>query len=243
MIRPVQKRFLLRCGALAVALVCAACSGSGGTPAQSLSSAAPTSPVKPFDAPPEAATVGDTVSAEMKKSTAVHVKGSDGPTKIDVQLNKDSASGSIEKDGSEIPVVRVGDKVWIKFTRGMAKLAGRPAGARSPLDDKWVSMASPMARGLGEGVKIFLDRDFLVGAMADDLDQPGYSASEPADVAGTPAVRYKNGSRTIFLEAAGSHRLLQYESPEQGTMEFTGWDQPVPVQAPPAAEIYSGPGS
>ncbi|MFE3171272.1 hypothetical protein ACFXPA_06205 [Amycolatopsis sp. NPDC059090] len=243
MIRPLHKRFLLRCGAIAAALVCAACSSSGGTPAQSPASAAPSSPVKPADAPPDAATVGDTVSAAMKKSTAVHVKGSDGPTKFDVQLNKDSASGSIEKDGAEIPVVRVGDKLWIKFTRGMAKIAGRPAGARSPLDDKWVSMDSPMAQGLGEGVKIFLDRDVLVGAMADDLDQPGYSASEPADVAGTPAVRYENGGRTIFLEAAGSHRLLRYESPKQGTMEFTGWDQPVPAKAPPAAEIYSGPGS
>ncbi|WP_409465381.1 hypothetical protein [Amycolatopsis sp. GA6-003] len=179
----------------------------------------------------------------MKKSGAVHVKGKDGTTKIDVQLNKDSASGSIEQDGSEIPVVRVGDKVWIKFTRGMAKLAGRPAGARSPVDGKWVSMDSPMAKGLGEGVKLFVDRDFLVGAMAEDLDQPGYSASEPADVAGAPALKYRNGSRTMFLEAAGAHRLLRYESPEQGAMEFSGWDDSRPVEAPPAAEIYSGPGS
>ncbi|ATY11483.1 hypothetical protein CU254_14190 [Amycolatopsis sp. AA4] len=240
MIRPVQNRLLLSYGTVAVALACTACSGSGSTAAQPPAGAAVSSPVKPSDAPPDAATIGDTVKAAMKKSAAVHVKGKDGTTKIDVQLNKDSAGGSIEQDGSEIPVVRVGDKVWIKFTRGMAKLAGRPAGARSPLDGKWVSMDSPMTKGLGEGVKLFVDRDFLVGAMAEDLDQPGYSAAEPADVAGAPALKYRNGSRTMFLEAAGSHRLLRYESPEQGTMEFSGWDDSRPVEAPPAAEIYSG---
>ncbi|MGV9296394.1 hypothetical protein [Amycolatopsis sp. NPDC003676] len=251
MIRPVSNRLLLRYGtvAAAAALACTACSGSGsgGSAAQPpAASPAASSSAAPSDTPPDAATVGQTVKAAMKKSTAVHVKGSksdDGKMKVDMQFNRDSVSGSIEKDGVEVPVLRVGDKVWMRFTKSLIKQAGLPAEAASMVNDKWVSLDSKLGQGLGEAFKLFLDYDVFIGSMADDADKPGYSAAEPADVAGAPALRYKNGSRTIFLEAAGSHRLLRLDSPSEGTMEFSGWDQPVPAQAPPAAEIYSGPGS
>ena len=246
MIRPVSHRLLLRYGVLAAAaLVCTSCSGSGGNAAQSLASAAvSTSPAASSSAAPSADPLdAAAIKAAMKKSTAVHAKGSDGGTTFDMQINRDSVSGSIEKDGAVVPLVRVGDKVWIKFTRGMAKISGRPAGARSPLDDKWVSMDSPMAQGFGEGLKLFLDFDVFVSGMASEIDQPGFGTGQPADVAGTFALRYENDSTTVFIEAVEPHRVLRLESPKQGTMEFSGWDQPVPVQAPPAAEIYSGPGS
>ncbi|MET9263318.1 hypothetical protein [Amycolatopsis sp. NPDC004079] len=252
MIRPVSNRLLLRYGAVAAAaaLACTACSGSGsgGNAAQPPAAASPaaSSSAAPAAAAPDAATVGETVKAAMKKSTAVHVKGSkseDGKMKVDMQFNKDSVSGSIEKDGVEVPVRRVGDKVWMRFSKSLTKEAGLPAEAAAMVNDKWVSLDSQLGQGLGEAFKLFLDYDVFIGSMADDAAKPGYSAAEPADVAGAPALRYKNGSRTIFLEAAGSHRLLRLESPSEGTMEFSGWDQPVPAQAPPAAEIYSGPGS
>ncbi|WP_162834702.1 hypothetical protein [Amycolatopsis circi] len=250
MIRPVSNRLLLRYGTVAAAavLVCTSCSGSGSNAAQPPAAASPaaSSPAASSAAPLDAATVGETVKAAMKKATAVHVKGSksdDGKMKVDMQFNKDSVSGSIEKDGVEVPVLRVGEKVWMRFSKSLTKEAGLPAEAAAMVNDKWVSLDSQLGQGMGEVFKLFLDFDVFVGSMADDVDKPGYSAGEPADVAGAPAVRYKNGARTIFLEAAGTHRLLRLESPSEGTMEFTGWDQPVPAQAPPAAEIYSGPGS
>ncbi|MFB9926575.1 hypothetical protein ACFORO_06685 [Amycolatopsis halotolerans] len=244
MIRPVSNRLLLRYGAVAAAaaLACTACSGSGGNAVRPPAAAAASSPAAP--ASPSADPLDPAaIKAAMKKATAVHVKGSDGGTTFDMQINRDSVSGSISKDGAAVPLVRVGDKVWIKFTRGMAKISGRPAGARSPLDDKWVSMDSPMAQGFGEGLKLFLDFDVFVSGMASETDQPGFGTGQPADVAGTLALRYENDSTTIFIEAVEPHRLLRLESPKQGTMEFSGWDQPVPAKAPPAAEIYSGPGS
>ncbi|WP_337819823.1 hypothetical protein [Amycolatopsis sp. A1MSW2902] len=254
MIRPVSNRLLLRWGAVAAAaaLACTACSGSGSDgnaappPAAGAAASSPAAPASPSAAAPDAATVGATVKAAMKKSTAVHVKGTkseDGKMKVDMQFNKDSVSGTIEKDGVEVPVLRVGEKVWMRFSKSLVKETGMPAEAAAMVNDKWVSLDSPLAQGMGEVFKLFMDFDVFIGSMADDVDKPGYSAAEPADVAGTPALRYKNGSRTIFLEAEGSHRLLRLESPSEGTMEFSGWDQPVPAQAPPAAEIYSGPGS
>ncbi|WP_409181347.1 hypothetical protein F9C11_33430 [Amycolatopsis sp. VS8301801F10] len=250
MIRPVSHRLLLSYGAVAAAaaLACTSCSGSGGNAAQPPAAASPaaTSSAAPSAAPPDAATVGETVKAAMKKSTAVHVKGSksdDGKMKVDMQFNKDSVSGSIEKDGVEVPVLRVGEKVWMRFSKSLTKEAGLPAEAAALVNDKWVSLDSQLAQGMGEVFKLFMDYDVFVGSMADDVDKTGYSAAEPADVAGVPALKYRNGSRTIFLEAAGAHRLLRLESPSEGTMEFTGWDEPVPAKAPPAAEIYSGPGS
>ncbi|WP_409181350.1 hypothetical protein F9C11_33445 [Amycolatopsis sp. VS8301801F10] len=89
-----------------------------------------------------------------------------------------------------------------------------------------------MARVCREALNHFLDLDFFVGTLIDDLD-----------VAGTPVPRHRNGGRAICLERVGSAcSLLRYESPKQGTLDFSG-SGPEPVPAPPAAEIRSGPGS
>ncbi|WP_051165710.1 hypothetical protein [Amycolatopsis orientalis] len=241
MIRP---RFLLCCGAIAVAFACAACSGSGTSPAQSLAGAPSSSPGKPFDAPPDAATVGDTVANELSVARAVHVKGTntDG-IKVDLQLNKDSSSGTLEQDGAVLSLVRVDDKMWIKVTNGLTKIAGVPAGTLSSMDGKWLSVDAPLLHGRGASLKGFLDCAAFLSALSDDLDRPGYAAGEPVDLAGTPAVRYRNGSKAIYLGRFGTtYSLVRYESVEQGAMEFDLGD-PRPANAPPAAEIYSGPGS
>ncbi|ATY11482.1 hypothetical protein CU254_14185 [Amycolatopsis sp. AA4] len=247
MIRPVSHRFFLRCGvvATAAALACTACSGSGGSPvAPPPTSAAPSSPVKPFDAPPDAATVGDTVANELGMARAVHIKGTttNGFT-VDLQLNHDSAGGSIEVGGGPVSLVRVGDTTWIKITDGMTKITGVPAGTPSKMNGKWLSADSPLLHGRGASLKSLLDIDAFLGSAADDLGKPGYSAGEPVDLAGTPAVRYRNGSNTIYLERFGTtYSLVRYESPKQGAVDFD-MGEPRPVAAPPAAEIYSGPGS
>ncbi|MGW4398653.1 hypothetical protein ACWEHA_25520 [Amycolatopsis nivea] len=244
MIRPVQNRFLLRCGIVAAALVCAACSGPAGSPAPPLASAAPSSPVKPFDAPPDAATVGDTVANELGMARAVHVKGTsvNGFT-VDLQLNHDSASGSIEKDGAPLSLVRVGDKVWIKVTDTLAKITGLSARAMSTMDGKWLSADAPLLHGRGAKLKDLLDCDSFLNAAADDLGQPGYSGGEPVDLAGTPAVRYRNGSKAIYLGRFGTtYSLMRYKSPKDGAVDLDLGD-PCPAKAPSADEIYSGPGS
>lgn len=244
MTRPVQNRFLLSCGVVATALVCAACSGSGGSPALPLVSAAASSPAKPFDAPPDAATVGDTVANELGMARAVHLKGTsaDGLT-VDLQLNHDSASGSIEKDGAPLSLVRVGDKVWIKVTAALAKITGLSARAMSTMDGKWLPADAPLLHGRGAKLKDLLDCDSFLDSAADELGQPGYSAGEPVELEGTPAVRYRNGSKAIYLGRFGTtYSLMRYESPQDGALDLDLGD-PHPAKAPSADEIYSGPGS
>ncbi|MFD2473200.1 hypothetical protein [Amycolatopsis silviterrae] len=230
--------------AAAAALVCTSCSGSGENAAQSLVSAAASSPAKPFDAPPDAATVGETAASQLKMSVALHVKGGDSrKTKLDLQLNHDSAGGTIESDGLAMQLLRVGDKIWVKYNKGMADAARLSAKDFAAVDGKWVPMDSPMAGIFREALTRALDLDFFVGSVADDLDRPGYSEGEPVDLASAPAVRYRNGSRTIYLQRIGSsYELVRYESPKQGTLDFSG-DGPHPFKAPAAEEIYSGPGS
>ena len=48
---------------------------------------------------------------------------------------------------------------------------------------------------------------------------------------------------TATVAAAEPHYLLRMEDPKSGAMEFSGWNKPAPVSAPPAAELYSGPGA
>ncbi|WP_406630445.1 hypothetical protein [Amycolatopsis sp. WGS_07] len=242
MIRPV---LLL---AAAAVLVCTSCSGSGGNAAPSLASPAASSPVKPFDAPPDGAVVGETVAGKLKASVALHVKGGDSrKVKLDLQLNHDSAGGTIEQDGVPMQLLRVGDKVWLKFSAEMAKAAGLTGEALSAVVGKWVPTDSSKARLaelFREGLKRALNRDLFVDSIVDDLDQPGYSAGEPVDLAGTPAIRYRNGSRTIYLERYGSsYEMARYESPKEGTLDFDWNGDTKPFKAPAAEEIYSGPGS
>lgn len=55
------------------------------------------------------------MAAAAKQASAVHVKGAiaeGGNVNVDVQLNQDSASGTVVQDGLKIPALRVGDKYY-----------------------------------------------------------------------------------------------------------------------------------
>jgi hypothetical protein len=236
---------LLTAGSLALA----GCAGNSGT-AVPVAAAGPTSSaVSTAPAPPalDAAEVGTAITDAAKQASAVHVKGTmtqDGSNvNLDLQLNPDSASGTVVKDGLEIPVLRVGGKYYFKFTDSLVKQAGIPASAGKQLTGKWVSSTAKIGEGIAAAFKVFLDyKSFTEGTLG-ELKTAKFTAGEPTTLAGTPALSFTSPDGTATVAAAEPHYLLRMQDPKNGAMEFGDWDKPTTVAEPPAAEIYSGPGS
>lgn len=235
---------LVAAGSLALA----GCSGTQDTPVPA-AAAATTSPASSAPAAPalDAAEVGTAISDAAKQASAVHVKGTmtqeGSALNLDLQLNPDSASGTVVKDGLEIPVLRIGDKYYFKFTESLVKQAGAPAAAAKQLTGKWVSSTAKIGQGIGAAFKTFLDyKSFTQGTLG-ELEKTTFKPGEQTTLAGAPALTFASSDGTATVAATAPHYLLRMSDPKNGAMEFSDWNKPTTVSEPPAAEIYSGPGS
>ena len=232
---------LLAAGSLALA-------GCSGAPATSTPAAAGTTTSPASTAPAlDAAKVGAAITDAAKQASAVHVKGTmsqeGSAINLDLQLNPDSASGTVVKDGLEIPVLRIGEKYYFKFTESLVKKAGAPAAAAKQLTGKWVSSTAKIGQGIGDAFKIFLDyKSFTEGTLG-ELQKTTFKPGEPTTLAGAPALSFASSDGTATVAATAPHYLLRMSDPKNGAMEFSDWNKPTKVSEPPAAEIYSGPGS
>ncbi|WP_410575349.1 hypothetical protein [Amycolatopsis sp. cmx-4-61] len=243
----------LRLAALLAAgsLTLAGCSGASETPAPAAAGATapPSSTASTAPAAPalDATQVGAAINDAAKQASAVHVKGTmaqEGSTiNLDLQLNSDSAGGTVVKDGLEIPVLRIGDQYFFKFTESLVKQAGAPAAAAKQLTGKWVSSKAKIGQSIGESFKTFLDyKSFTEGTLG-ELRKSSFKAGEPTTLAGAPALTFTSPDGTATVAATEPHYLLRMSDPKNGAMEFGDWNKPTTISEPPAAEIYSGPGS
>ncbi|MEQ0564535.1 hypothetical protein ABJI51_36125 [Amycolatopsis sp. NEAU-NG30] len=233
---------LLAAGTLALA----GCAGAAETPAPaaagSSSTPAPTT-AKPALA---AADAGKAVADAAKQATAVHVKGAvsdEGAITLDLQLNKDSASGKVVKDGVEIPVLRVGEKYYFRFSESLVKEAGIPASAGKLLVGKWIPSTSKLGEGIADAFKMFLDYKTFTDNTVGELAQSTFTGGEPTTVGGVSALNFKSTEGTATVVADAPHYLLRLQDPKKGAMEFSDWNKATTVNPPPAKEIYSGPGA
>lgn len=231
-----------------VALACTACSGTSGTAAPAAAAGSSSAVAPTTTAPPalEAAKAGTAVADAAKQASAVHVKGTmadGGNINLDLQLNQDSASGTVVKDGLEIPVLRVGDKYYFRFSDSLVKQAGIPASAAKQLVGKWVPSTAKIGEGIAAAFKVFLDYRTFTDNTVGRLATTTFAGGEPSTLAGTPALNFTSSDGTATVAAGEPHYLLRMAEPKSGTIEFSDWDKPTDVKEPPAAEIYSGPGS
>ncbi|SFW85347.1 hypothetical protein [Amycolatopsis australiensis] len=233
---------------VAVAAVCAACSSAPATPAPAAgtSSSSSAAPASAAPAGLEAAKAGSAVADAAKQASAVHVRGTisqEGTINLDLQLNQDSASGTVVKDGIEIPVLRVGDKYYFRFTASLIKEAGIPASAGKLLQDKWVPSTAKVGAGIADAFKQFLDYRTFTDNTVGQLATSTFTGGEQTTVGGTPAQTFTSTDGTLTVAAAEPHYLLRMQQPKDGTMEFSDWNKPTTVEEPAGAEVYSGPGA
>jgi len=240
----------LRPGALAAvgAIIVFGSACSGGSPASTPAAATtpPSTSAAPATPALDAAKVGPAVADAAKQATSVHIRGAvseGGSTTLDLQLGQDRASGTVTQDGTEIPVLRIGDKYYFRFTDSLIKKAGIPASAGKQLTGKWVPSTAAVGAGIAEAFKQFLDYKTFVDNTVGQLRTSTFTGGEPTAVGGTPALKFTSPDGTATVAAEEPHHLLSIQDPKNGAMTFSDWNKPVTAEAPPKAEIYSGPGS
>jgi hypothetical protein len=230
----------------AAALICAGCSTTAGTPSPAAASTAATTSASAAAASLEGAKAGSAVAAAAKQAKSVHVRGTvseGGNLNLDLQLNPDSASGTVVQDGLEIPVLRVGDKYYFRFSQSLIDKAGLPASVGKLLKDKWVPSTSQIGAGIGTAFKQFLDYKTFTDNTIGQLESEPFKAGGETTSGGVPALTFTSADGTATVAAAEPHYLLRMQEPKSGTLEFSDWDKPTTVTAPKASEIYSGPGA
>jgi hypothetical protein len=236
-----------------------ACSGPS-TPAAAPSSSAlaPGSSVRPA---PKAVNipgalpgsqVENSVKSAFSGASAVHIKGtlinSTGTLSLDLQLNKNNtASGTISEGGATIPLVAVNGKYYVQFTPQMISQSTNTSVGQlgSALANKWVSSDSSLASDMVAGIKPLLSFDSFVSSMFGQASEvPTLTGTDVVD--GAPVYVYESADGSVvYVTKASPHYLTRMTAPASGSgsLDFTGWNQPVVVTAPPASAIYAGPGA
>ncbi|HEX4705770.1 MAG TPA: hypothetical protein VH352_26870 [Pseudonocardiaceae bacterium] len=234
---------------LGAVLLVTACSGnapaaSGGTSQVPKAVSVPGAPA--------GSEVENAVRTAFLGATAVHIKGTltnnTGSLSLDLQLNKDNtASGTISEGGAAIPVLSAGGKFYVQFTPQLISQSTNSAvgQAGAVLTNKWVSSDSPLASSMVAGLKPLLTFDSFVSNMfAQTSAAPTLTGTDVVN--NTPALVYEStDGSTVYIAKSSPHYLARMTAPASGSgsLDFTGWNQPVPVSPPPAAQIYTGAGS
>jgi hypothetical protein len=236
-------------GAALVAIT--ACSNSPST--GSATSAATTSTAAAMPAPDK---LVSTIKSAATSANAVHIKGSftDNGTaeSLDVQLNKDgSASGTIAQGGTTIPIIVAKKVYYVQFTKQLMSGNGidPTSAAGKLLLNKWVPSTATMLKGSGmvDGLKQAVDFNSLVPSLFDQMtnDKPKDAGTDTVN--GTPVHVYTStdGSKADIASTTPHYlmRLSEPASQGKGQLDFTGWNKPVKISPPAAADIYSGPGA
>ena len=223
----------------AALLACAACGSSGGAPTTTASAA---------DASLDPAKIEATVLAAAKSANAVHVKGADvenGDTAtIDLQLNADSAAGTVSDQGVTYPIMLADKVYYLRFTASVLKAQGiDPASATAKaLLNKWVPSTSKSipADTFDQFKNVLSYTAFISNTFTIDQDKIARTGTDTVN--GTPVIVFHDSTQntTGYVSAASPHYMLRVTAPGGTDMTLSGWNQPVPVNTPAKADVYAG---
>jgi hypothetical protein len=222
---------------VAVALV-AGCDKSGPDPAASASPSA-----APSDNGVALLPAGEILSkalAAASSAESFHVKGDlkiDGDTLgIDLVVSGRNGKGSITAEGHTVELIKVSDEVYFKAGEGFWNMVAgdnqQPAIA-ALLKDRWVKV--PADEGFAEMANLFDPDNLLPSAgpatKGETKTINGISAIGLTDSTDT-------GEAVIYVATQGEPYPLRLEGPPgEGAIDFTDWNAPVEITAPPAAEV------
>jgi hypothetical protein len=205
--------------------------------------------------PAEGAIV-DTIKSAATKATAVHIKGSftegGSAESMDLQLNKDgSASGTVSEAGASIPVIAVDKVYYVRFTKALmttSKIETTSEVGKALLD-KWVPSTAQIVKGssLVAGLEQAANFNTMVPNLFNQFggDTPSEAGTDTVNGVPVHVYTYPDNSSADIATAA-PHYLIRIAEPDgqsKGQLDFTGWNKPTKVAAPPKSEIYSGPGA
>lgn len=243
--------------ACALALsACGSSSGSGTTAVVNASSSA----AGQNNAHLTSAQLNARIDAAVSKVTAMHIKGAmtEGGSKItfDLQLNKDSAQGTIGEGDVSFPLIAVGGVDYFQLTPSLLKQAESTQSSNpfaklggAVIENRWVSSKDrSLGASLDQSFKSFTDLSSMTQQMtSSNQDTLTYLGTSTLD--GQQVAQYKDkpsdGSTpvtTLSLPLTGDALPIQEDGGSQGLMTFV-WNQTTTVSPPPASEILVLPSS
>jgi hypothetical protein len=228
--------------ALSAALLCTALTlgmtacGNGSTTAKS-------SPLSGLSA----AQIAGKAIANLKTASTVHVAG---PTKDAGQtgvLNMSLVHGkgcqgtlALQGKGSVLLVV-IGKLTWIKADSLFLKSYGVEPAALSILSGKYIKTTTNSASG--SGLSTFCDPSELASGIGDHIGR--LVKGTTTTISGHPAlqVRDPTGSDSMYVSISAQPRILRLGGgsiANGGHLDFTAYDSPVQLTAPPASQTLDG---
>ena len=177
--------------------------------------------------------VADAVAA-LRGAGAVHAEGTftqDGQQAgLDMQLQQDSASGSLTLDGQTIELLVVGGEAYLQASAEFWASTGSPESFAQMIADKWLLMPADQAGDLGP---LSLDglTDELVDPESAVTEEVGTDQVDGQDV----LVATTEDGSTMSVLADGSDYPVLIEKTgddEPGSLTFSGFGEEQEISAP-----------
>lgn len=173
--------------------------------------------------------------AAASAATSVHVAGKAGTTALDLSFGKGAADAVVGIGGQNIEVVWSGGNYYLKADSAT-----------------WTSLGNAKAAALLAGKYVKLG-PALTGQFKSFTEMAGFftSALKPTGTVTKGAVTTVDGRRVVTLKDSSDGSLLYIAldgapyplkaenatGAQAGAVTFSGWDQPVKVTTPPAAQV------
>jgi len=176
------------------------------------------------------------VTDAVRGAQSVHMSGSvnSDSTDIgfDVKLSSDAAKGTLTLSGNEIKLVRVGDAAYFSGSSEFYKMVGGGDAAVSLLQGRWIKV--PSTDGRFASFEQFTDKGKLFSSMLQAKGTVTKSGTRTYNGQKVIVLRDSDGGGDLYIAASGKPYPVAIVSTgdKQGTITFTGWDEPVDVSAP-----------
>jgi len=228
--------------AIAVALLAVLAAGCGASSATSGAPASTAPPGNPLAALSARQILAKTI-ADFKAASSVHIAGSErasGQTfAMDLTVGAHGCQGTVGLGGQgSVVLLRIGSTVWMKPDDQFWKsfLAGAPA-ELSAVEGKYVRLSAkgPATSSFGA----FCSLSQLAGQVGGAGNQ--LVKGQTATIGGQPALQLKDTEQagSAYVTISASPEFLQ-TSGTGGHVDFTDYNAPLALTAPPASQTVAG---
>ena len=171
--------------------------------------------------------------ADLKAAGAVHVEGTmiqDGTeAALDMQLQDDGASGTLEMGGQQIELLVVGDEAYVQADAEFWKSSGSPEAFASMIAGRWLLMPAEQAGELGP---------LSLEGFAEELLDPESGVVEEVETGQVEGedvlvVSTEDGSKLSVLTGDDSYPVLLEGTEENpGNVVLSGFGERQELEAP-----------
>jgi hypothetical protein len=231
-------RFCLGRRLLAAAIMCATL-GAGLAGYGTASAATSSSPLSGLSADQ----IATKAVADLKAASTVHVTGdvsSSGQT-YDLDLTLVRAQGctgtmAVAGTGS-FKLIAIGNQVWIKPDQQFWQKEGATAAVLNVVSGKYLKVKATSQLGSLSG---FCQPSQLAGSFG--RPAAGLVKGTTTTISGQQALQIKDtgDSASILVSDTAKPQILRLSGGSQGTIDFSSYNSPVTLTAPPAADTLDG---